>query len=253
EDDRRSVPCGNIRAYITRIDCRDRVAADVYVAARDNAVDLLQDIERHFLLGINERYNLKLEHDLLVLDARRNGSCVVYNPCSIRVCKGTYRNWNLLPGSDDSFFVVARENGWPRNNSESIRGLQQMHNGREGVTSCHVNIGSVAYVLDDLAEVNQMGWIENIADNRRHGAARGHGGTRDGNPRVIGREDAVVTRGAHESPVVLCEPIDAEFLVVVEDQLPNYGAQRHLRRFHVHFVEDLFHLRNHLVIAEDDD
>ena len=70
QDDRRSVRCGNIRADILRVDCWDRIAADVYVAVRDNAVDLLQNIERHFLLGINERHDLKLKHDLLVFDAR---------------------------------------------------------------------------------------------------------------------------------------------------------------------------------------
>src|SRR4029450_4006304 len=144
-------------ADLTRIDCGDRIAADVYVAARDNAVDLLQNIERHFLLGINEWDNLKLQHHLLVLDACRNSSCVIYKPCSIRVCKGTDRHGNLLPGSDDSFLVVAGENGWPGKNSESIRGLQQMHNSREGVASCHVDIGSVAYLLDDLAEVDKIG------------------------------------------------------------------------------------------------
>ena len=219
----------------------------------NNAVDLLQDIERHFLLGINERDDLKLQHHLLVLDARRNSSCVIYNPSNIRICKGAYRHGNLLPRSDDSFFVVAGENGWPRNNSESIRGLQQMHNRRKRVAGCHVNISSVAYVLDDLAEVDQIGWIENIADNRCHAAAGGYGGTRDGNVRVIGRKHTIIPRGAHEPSVVLCEPIDTEFLVIAKGQLPNHRAQRHLRGFDVHFVEDLFHLHDHFAIPKDDD
>ncbi len=81
----------------------------------------------------------------------------------------------------------------------------------------------------------------------------GYGGTRDGNPRVIVPKDAIVTRGAHEPSVVLCEPIDAEFLVVAKCQLANHCAQRHLRRFDVHFVEDLFHLHDHFAIAKDDD
>ena len=42
----------------------------IYVSVRDKAVELLQNIERHFLLGINERHDLKLKHDLLVFDAR---------------------------------------------------------------------------------------------------------------------------------------------------------------------------------------
>src|SRR4029077_7628500 len=157
---------GNIRANIARIDCWDRVAADVYVTPGNNTVDLLQDIERHFLLGINERDNLKLEHDLLVLDARRNSSCVIYNPSKIRICKGAYGHGNLLSRSDDSFFIVSRENGWPGNNSESSRGLQQMHYGCKRVAGCHVNISSVAYVLNDLAEIDKIGWIENTSDNR---------------------------------------------------------------------------------------
>src|SRR4029077_9140357 len=131
--------------------------------------------------------DLKLKHDLLVLDARRNSSCVIYNPSKIRICKGAYRHGNLRPRSDDGFFVVAGENGWPRNPSESIRRLQQMHNSRKRVAGCHVNISSVAYILDDLAEVDQIGWIENIGDNRCGGYG-GYGGTRDGNPRVIGRK-----------------------------------------------------------------
>src|SRR2546423_11525431 len=107
---RRSVTCGDIGTDITRIDGWNRVPADVYVAARNNAVDLLQNIERHFLLGINERDDFELKHDLFVLDARRNSSCGS-NRSSIR--QGIYRNRDLLPRSDDSFFVVAGENGWP--------------------------------------------------------------------------------------------------------------------------------------------
>ena len=53
--------------------------------------------------------------------------------------------------------------------------------------------------------------------------------------------------------LVLCEPIDTEFFVVAKCQLANHRAQRHLRRFDVHFVEDLFHLHDHLAIAKDDD
>src|SRR5262249_40687558 len=231
---------GNIRAYVTCIDCWNLVVADVYVAARDNAVDFLQNIERHFLLGINERDDLKLKHDLLVLDTRRNSCCLIYNP-SVRICKGTYRDGNLLPGSDDSFFVVAGENCWPRKYSESIRGLQQMHNSREGVTGCHVNISSGAYVLDDLTEVDQIGRVENIGDNRCHAATRGYGRTRDGNPWVTAcggsPKDRIIPRSAHEPSVVLCEPVDTEFFVIGKSQLTNHRAQRHLRRFDVHFVE----------------
>jgi hypothetical protein len=128
-----------------------------------------------------------------------------------------------------------------------------MHNSRKGVASCHVDIGSVAYVLDDLTEIDQIGRVENIADNRRRSAARRYGGTRDGNTRVIEAKDAIVTRGTDEPPIVLCEPIDTEFLAIVKRQLTNHRAQRYLRGFDVHFVEDFFHLHHHLAIAKHDD
>ena len=218
KDNGRSVRSSNVGADVLGVDCRNIIAADHLASARHNTVDLLQNIERHLLLGIDKRDDLKLEHDLFVLDARRNSSCGSNN--IIRICKGVYRHGNLLPRSNDGLFVVAGENGRARKNFESAGGLQQMHNSRERVASRKINVGSVAYVLDDLAEVDQIGWIENIADNRGHAAARadarGYGGTRDGNPRVIGVKDAIVTRGAHEPSVVLCEPIDTEFLIVAK-------------------------------------
>ena len=67
-----------------------------------------------------------------------------------------------------------------------------MHNAREGAASRHINIGSVGYVLDDLAKVDQIGWIENITDNRCHAAAGGDGRTGDGNVRVIGRKHTII-------------------------------------------------------------
>src|SRR4029077_5681035 len=97
----------------------------------------------------------------------------------------------------------------------------------------NINVSSVAYVLDDLAEVDQIGWIENI--QRCHAAARAaarrYGGTRNRHTRnrwVIITKDSTVPRGAHEPIVVLCEPIDAKFLIVVKCQLANHCAQRHL-------------------------
>jgi hypothetical protein len=66
-----------------------------------------------------------------------------------------------------------------------------MHNRRKRVAGCHVNISSVAYVLDDLAEVDQIGWIENIADNGAHAAA---GATEEPGweLRVIGRKHTII-------------------------------------------------------------
>ena len=79
---------------------------------------------------------------------------VIYTHPNIRICKGVYRHGNLLPRSNDGFFVVACENGRPRNNFKAAGGLQQMHNRRECVASRNINVGSVGYVLDDLAEVD---------------------------------------------------------------------------------------------------
>src|SRR6476646_4056747 len=100
-----------------------------------------------------------------------------------------------------------------------------MHYGSKRIAGCHVNIGSLAYVLDDLAEVDQVGWIQNIADNWCHTAAWSNGRTRDGNVRVIGRKNTIIPRSAHEPSVVLCEPIDTEFLIIAQSQLPNHRTQ----------------------------
>ena len=53
--------------------------------------------------------------------------------------------------------------------------------------------------------------------------------------------------------MVLCEVIDTEFLVIVERQLTNDGAQRDLRRLDVHLIQNLFHLHHNFPISEDDD
>src|SRR6476661_46881 len=102
-----------------------------------------------------------------------------------------------------------------------------MHDSREGVTGCHVDIGSVAYVLDDLAKVDQIGRIANVWDNRCHAAAGVYGGTGDGNVRIIGRKHAIIPRIAYEPAVVLCAPNDSAFLVNASSQLPNHRTYPH--------------------------
>ena len=93
QDNGRSVRRGNIRANILSVDCWHLIAADVYGSVRDNAVELLQNIERHFLLGINERHDLELKHDLLVLDARLDRGTVGWYPALVRVLIGTGTSW----------------------------------------------------------------------------------------------------------------------------------------------------------------
>ena len=72
-------------------------------------------------------------------------------------------------------------------------------------------------------------------------------------PDVARLEYVVVARDSHEPLIILCEPIDTEFLVVAEWQLANDRAQRHLRRFDVHFIQNLFHLHDDLAVAKNDD
>ena len=96
QDDGRSVRRGNVGANITRSDCWDLIATDAYISAWHNTVDLLQNIERHFLLGINERHDLKLKHDFLVFDARLYGSRSV-DPDSSNIRESIDRHRNLLP------------------------------------------------------------------------------------------------------------------------------------------------------------
>ena len=85
----------------------------------------------------------------------------------VDIRKGANRNRNLLPGGDDSFLVVAREDRWTRKDFELICRFKQMHYGCESVARRHVNIGSITYVLNDLAEIDQIGRIENIGSYRR--------------------------------------------------------------------------------------
>ena len=128
-----------------------------------------------------------------------------------------------------------------------------MHNAREGAASRHINIGSVGYVLDDLAKVDQIGWIDHSVGHGWHATARHYGRARNWDRRIITPKYGVVARDSDKPFVLLCEPIDAEFLVVVERQLANHGAQRDLRCLNVHFVQNLLHLCDHLAIREHDD
>jgi hypothetical protein len=69
----------------------------------------LQNIQRHFFLGINERYDLKLKHDLLVLDADCCGCIVDQVICWTfeRVLTGT----GTLAWRCDGFVVAGEDVG----------------------------------------------------------------------------------------------------------------------------------------------
>ena len=49
------------------------------------------------------------------------------------------------------------------------------------------------------------------------------------------------------------KPIYAEFFVIVQSELTDNRAERDLRRFHVHLVENLYDFHHDLAIAQNDD
>src|SRR5207244_7948572 len=49
------------------------------------------------------------------------------------------------------------------------------------------------------------------------------------------------------------KPIYAEFFVIVHSELTDNRAERDLRRFHVHLVENLYDFHHDLAIAQNDD
>ncbi len=51
---------GNICADVTRVNSWNRIATDVYISTYHNAVDLLENIKRHFLVRIDEWHDLEL-------------------------------------------------------------------------------------------------------------------------------------------------------------------------------------------------
>src|SRR5439155_17270042 len=104
-----------------------------------------------------------------------------------------------------------------------------MHNSREIVSSRDIYVCAIGYLLNDLTEIDQIGRIENgprvaADDSRRNGRSN----TRDRNPWVVQAKYGVVARNSHHFVLVLCEPIDTEFFAVIECQLSNNRAERHL-------------------------
>jgi len=68
QNDCRSIRCGDIGANVTRGDVRNVVIIDT--SRSRETVDLLENIERHFLLRINQRHDLELK----VADGARIGA-----------------------------------------------------------------------------------------------------------------------------------------------------------------------------------
>src|SRR5205809_694087 len=114
-----------------------------------------------------------------------------------------------------------------------------MHNCGEGVSSREENVGPGIAPRRKLRETEQIRRIEDASTDGT--------GPRQRTPREwlnAGeiRHARAVTRVRVMSP----EVINAKLFVVTESKLADYGAQDHLRRFDVHFVEDFRHLHDDL-------
>ena len=131
--------------------------------AGNETVDFLENIERDFLFGINQRNDFKLKRDFLVFDARRNRRCssVCDNACIVDVGQRIDGDRDFRAGCDNGFLVVTRENHRPRNHLKFSTRLQGMHNRRQIVAGCDVHIRAVRDICNDLTEINQMSWIDN--------------------------------------------------------------------------------------------
>ena len=62
---------------VARRDRRHRIATDVSGTSCNDAVDLLQNIERDLLFGIDQRNHFELQRDLLELNTRFDRSYAI--------------------------------------------------------------------------------------------------------------------------------------------------------------------------------
>ena len=122
-----------------------------------------------------------------------------------------------------------------------------MHDSGQIISGGDVNIGAAGHLLQSVAEVNQTGRIETRADYRRGSSEPARRALGNRNWRPVLREIPTTLF------LYLQEIIDPEFLVVIQGQFADHRAQRDLRRFHIHFVENLLNLHHHFAIAEHDD
>src|SRR4029077_20932473 len=129
-----------------------------------------------------------------------------------------------------------------------------MHYGCKSVARRHVDVGSVAHILNNVAEVDQVGRVKNIASYWRTPSCRRSRRIGNGNVnRICVIEYLVVAGGAHESLVVFWKATRTEFLVVCEFQLTDHPAQLDLWPLDIHLVQNLFHFHHNLAISENDD
>ncbi len=143
KDNRRSVRRRDVGADVARRDRRHVIAADVHISAGHKTVDLLENIERDFLIRVDQGNDFKLKRDFFVFDVRRDGSRIVYRSGGDgRIVERSDRNRNFLARGDDRFLVVARENHWSRNDLEFPSRLERVHDRREVIASGDENIGT---------------------------------------------------------------------------------------------------------------
>ena len=60
QDNRAPIRRGHVGANVAGVHGRNGISADIYIAVGTEAVDLLQNIERDFLLRIDQGYDLQL-------------------------------------------------------------------------------------------------------------------------------------------------------------------------------------------------
>ena len=163
-----------------------------------------------------------------------------------RVTQSINGNWDLLSVGNDSLLVVAGEHRRSRDNPEASRRFHCVHDGTEIVSGSDVNICSgcaVSHGLQNVPEIYQTGRINNPS----HSRARTGGDTREWN------RNRGISGKASYLPVVFQKPVDPEFLIVVQSQLANHCAERHLWRFYIHLVENFGYLDHNLAVPEYDD
>src|SRR6476620_12496337 len=125
-----------------------------------------------------------------------------------------------------------------------------MDDGAKVISRSNINISSSSNVLQNVGEIHQSCWIKNSSNRGR--TARASGRTTGGEWNWHAALRIIPTR--RDNFVFISEkPIHAEFFVIVQSELTDNRAERDLRRFHVHLVENLHDFHHDLAIAQNDD
>ena len=144
QDNRRSIRRRYSRLDITCRDIRNQVSIDVRGVR--HAVEFLQNIERDFFLGIDQRHDFELKRHFLELDARLRAKIVDdARRASCGWLEGRQRadrHRDFRAGSDDCLLVVARENHRSRDDFELPRRIERMHNRSKAKAGAEENTGA---------------------------------------------------------------------------------------------------------------